>query len=396
MKKIAVISYGGLPLPPVKGGAVENLIQFFVQNNEEEKIAELTVFSIYDQAAEGESRKYKNTKFVYIGRHKALEPVTEFTNRIFRKLRFGAGFHVYPYLVDIVKIINRSDFDCVVVENRAEYTPYLRKKVKIPIYLHMHNDYLNSKYYLAKRVVDSCDGIIAVSDYVKKCVLTVEKDPSKVSLLRNVIDVSSFANVAPNARIELREKYAIKDTDTVFAFIGRITRGKGVAELVEAFSRVAANHANAKLLIVGSEWFSADKDGEFIKMLQARAAHIKDRIVFTGYVDYSRIAEQYACADVVVAPSLVDEACCLVAIEAMASGKALIVSDSGGIPEHVDSSSAIIIERGERFVDTLASTMESLILNPESIARIGESGKRRAIMYDKANYLKSLLDIIGN
>lgn len=40
-EKIAIISYGGLPLPPVKGGAVENLIQFFVENNEIQKKAEI-------------------------------------------------------------------------------------------------------------------------------------------------------------------------------------------------------------------------------------------------------------------------------------------------------------------------------------------------------------------
>ena len=51
MKKIAIISYGGLPLPPVKGGAVENLIHALVENNEIQKQAELTVFSVHHEAA---------------------------------------------------------------------------------------------------------------------------------------------------------------------------------------------------------------------------------------------------------------------------------------------------------------------------------------------------------
>ena len=395
MKKIAIVSYGGLPLPPVKGGAVENLIQFFVENNEQSKLAELTVFSSYDSAAECEAHKYKNAKFVYIHAHKARDKITRFTNLAFMKLRFGARFQVFPYLIEIVKIIKKSDFDCVIVENRADYVPYLNRKLDIPVILHMHNDYLRSGYYLARSVVDSCDKIIAVSDYVKKCILTI-KDTDKVAVLRNVIDVKSFAGVSADVRNRVREAHGIGRDDVVFAFVGRLTRSKGVAELVEAFSRVAEKHSNAKLLIVGAKWFSAGNESEFTKQLQASSERVKDKIIFTGYVEYSRIAEQYACADVVVVPSVAGEACGLVVLEAMASGKALIVSDSGGIPEHIAPGGAIVIPRGEGFVGGLSAAMEKLIMDSALVKSMGENGAARADMYDRNEYLKHLLDLIGD
>lgn len=392
MKKIAIISYGGLPLPPVKGGAVENLIHFLVQNNEEKKIAELTVFSSYDKNAFEESHKYKNTKFVYINNHKIADAVTGFTNRIFRKLRFGASFQVFPYLFDIVNIIKKSDFDYVIVENKAEYTPYLKRKLRIPIILHMHNDYLNSKYYLANAVMNSCTKIIAVSDYVKNCILTIKNDAENIVVLRNVIDVKNFMSDAPNARNRLRAEYGIKDSDIVFAFVGRLTPGKGVAELINAFSRLLEKHDNIKLLVIGAQWFSMNTNSKFTKQLQLSSMPIRDKIIFTGYVDYACIAEQYACADVVVVPSIVGEACGLVVLEAMAAGKALIISNSGGIPEHVNQECAIEVPLGEDFINGLETAMDKLISNSDIIEKMSEQGRHRALTYDKDDYLKHLVE----
>ena len=378
-------------MPPVKGGAVENLIHCFVENNEKSKMAELTVFSSYDKIAKEASERYKNTSFVYIQQRKTAEAITGFVNRAVRKLRFGACFQNFPYLIDIVKSIKKSAFDCVIVENRPEFMPYLRKKLSLPIFLHMHNDCLNDRYYPARRVVKSATGIIAVSDYVKDRILTVKGAKGKVAVLRNVIDVKHFAANTEETGKQLRQERDVKDTDVVFGFVGRITPGKGVAELIQAFSRVCAKHENARLLVVGSGWFSSNEDSAYTRKLRALSADIEDKIIFTGYVDYNRITEQYASVDALVVPSVAGEACGLVVLEAMASGKALIVSDSGGIPEHVDSDCAIIVSRGENFTNGLASAMEELICDRQRMKSMGEHGSRRAAMYDKENYLRDLL-----
>ena len=394
MKKIAIVSYDAMPLPPVKGGAIENLIHFFVEDNEVEKKAELTVFSVYDQEAQAESGNYENTKFVYINKRKRLSAITDFTNRVFRKLRFGAVFQVHPYLIDVAKIINQGDFDYVLVENRAEYVPYLRKKVKAKILLHVHNDFLCKSYHLADQILKGCTQVLAVSDYIKDRILTIDPDAKQISILRNVIDVEKFTQTPPEARDSLRTAYSIAPSDAVFAFVGRITPGKGVKELIEAFIKVSEKHENAKLLIVGAKWFSSNVQTPYMQQLKALSAGIEDKIIFTGYVDYSRIAEQYACADVVVVPSVMGEACGLVVLEGMASGKALIVSDSGGIPEHIDPAYAIKVPRGENFVDELAVAMDRLASNKELRETMGHKGKTHAHVYDKKQYLGKLLELL--
>ena len=62
-KKIAIICPAELPVPSVKGGAVETLIDHFLDENEKrgEQALEIIVYSVYDINAELESKKYKNS-----------------------------------------------------------------------------------------------------------------------------------------------------------------------------------------------------------------------------------------------------------------------------------------------------------------------------------------------
>lgn len=394
MKKIAIVSYDGMPLPPVKGGAIENLIQFLVEDNEAEKKAELTVFSVDDPIARKVAENYQNTQFVYIPKPGKIAAVTEFTNRVFQKLHFGAASQVYPYLIEVVKRINQENFDYVLVENSAEYVPYLKRKVSAEILLHVHNDHLCKTYYLADEVLRSCKKVFAVSDYVKNRILTIDPEAEHVSVLRNVIDVERFSGTSEEARDQLRRQYHIQPDDVVFAYFGRITPGKGVRELVQAFLQVSQKHDHAKLLVVGAKWFGTDKESPFTKELKALSGQVEDKIIFTGYVDYQRIAQQYACADVVVVPSIMGEACGLVVLEAMASGKALIVSDSGGIPENISPEYAIEVPRGEQFVQGLAEAMDALAADKNRVVAMGNRGREQAGQFDKMLYLGKLLQIL--
>lgn len=394
MKKIAIISCGGLPIPPVKGGAVENLIQFWVENNECQQLAKLTVFSAWDDKAYAESKKYKNTEFVYAGKHKLANAITKQTNRVFRKLRFGAAFQISPFLIDVVKKIKKNDFDCIIVENVADFVPYLRKKTQIPILLHMHNDYLNSTYFLAKEVVTSSTQVLTVSEYVKQCVLTIEPEAKNVGVLRNVINVDAFKNTPADIRETWRKTHHIADSDIVFAFFGRITPGKGIRELIQAFCKLAQRHNNVMLLIVGAKWFGESQKSKFMSELEQMAAPHMDKVIFTGYVDYHDIPSLYACADVVVAPSIMGEAAPLVVLEAMASGRALIVSDSGGIPEYATPNCAIQVARGAHFVEELEKAMNTLVSDQGMIESMEKHGQDCIQNYDCKTYLAELLDSI--
>ncbi|MBQ8526778.1 MAG: glycosyltransferase family 4 protein [Clostridia bacterium] len=396
MKKIAIITPGGLPMPPVKGGAVENLVQLFIESNELKKSVDFTVISCCDENAVRESLKYKNTKFIYVKQNDKHRKAAVFINHIIRKLFKGSKIQIYPFIINVIKELKKDSFDYILLENWPDYAPALIKKCGVPVLLHMHNDYFNKSSYLSKEILAGVDKVIAVSDYIKRCVLTIDESSSKVSILRNVVNIQKFSQVCDKTRRDVRNRYKISDDEIVFAFFGRMIPGKGTKELVTAFERLRKKHPNARLIMVGAEWFGKNIESDYIREIKEISVDFADSIIFTGYVDYDVIQNQYACADVVVVPSIIEEAAGMVVLEAMASSKALIVSDSGGIPEHVDSQCAISVERGPSFVDDLYKAMDKLASDRELIKAMGDHGSKRVHMYDKNNYLDNLLEIIGD
>lgn len=64
--KLAMITSGFLPVPATKGGAVENLIVNILNENEINNKIEFSIFSIYEEKAILESKKYHNSKFIFI------------------------------------------------------------------------------------------------------------------------------------------------------------------------------------------------------------------------------------------------------------------------------------------------------------------------------------------
>ena len=67
--KIAIATFADLPNPPVKGGAVESLIDDLCQVNEAEHKLSIDVFSIQDTAAAEETVLYKNTNYIFYKKH---------------------------------------------------------------------------------------------------------------------------------------------------------------------------------------------------------------------------------------------------------------------------------------------------------------------------------------
>ena len=68
MKKICLIIPRGLPVPALKGGAIETLMNMLADENEKWKKINLTIVSTYDKEAKKSSKNYKNTNFIYIKR----------------------------------------------------------------------------------------------------------------------------------------------------------------------------------------------------------------------------------------------------------------------------------------------------------------------------------------
>ena len=145
----------------------------------------------------------------------------------------------------------------------------------------------------------------------------------------------------------------------------------------------------------------ADEDAqEYTLRAQKKLRHQKltpmvgDRVRFTGYVPNERLPAYYRLADLVCVPTLVEEAAGLVAVEAMACGRPVLATRSGGMPEYLEGSQAILVDRGPELTAQLGWAIRMLCEHPELRRQMGEAGVRTAQRFSTAAYYDAFVRIV--
>ena len=203
MKKIAFISSGYLPLPPVKGGAVEILIDTLLTSPKISNKYQIDVYSIYDKEAIINAKKQDKIKYIYIKSSFIL-------SKVFRYLinKYTQKYIGNDYITKIIKTYKKEllNYDYVIVENKPEYGLILRKIVKGKLIFHSHNDFLNKDTKHAKQILTSYNKIYALSKFIcnRICEINGKEGKKKVELLYNGIDIEKFKNTDINAVEEIK------------------------------------------------------------------------------------------------------------------------------------------------------------------------------------------------
>ena len=398
--KIAIITVGELPVPCVRGGGAETLINQILDENERRGQIEFIVYSIDNEEAKKKTEKYKKTKFIFLPEKK-----NSIGQRIKRKyIKVTTGFHIplerFSY-DEIISSIEAEDVDYVLIENTM--VPF-SKYVKIfgeKVLLHTHWDYINNKIpekvlkKYRKAAVD-CGGIITVSQYIKNRILTVsEINSEKVHVLKNCTDLNKFGvKFTEEQRSELRKKYGINDSDIVFIFSGRISQEKGVLELVKAYKQLKSREG-IKLVIVGSAQTSNTIVDAYTQMVYDEIEDIKEDVVFTGYVKHDDMPYVYKMADVAILPSTGQDPAPLTIFEAMASGLPIITTYSGGIPEYATEECAMINKIDAQLVDNMTESINELISNKEKRITMGKASIGRVGKFSTENYYNDFVEIVS-
>lgn len=377
-----------LPLPSVKGGAVESLVQCLLDYNEKYHTYNFVVFSVYNEEAALKSRSYKHTDFKYIN----TDSLNYKLKQVFRWIynRF------FPYIGNqfINSVMNGmdTDYDYVLIENAPWFVIPLKRKMNMSMVQHLHNNYLGITSSFNQQIIDNSDFVLAVSKFIKNEILShLNCTPELISVLYNGISLERFGK--SECLWSLREQLGISHDDFVFVFSGRLVPEKGIKELLLAIKQI--QHLNFKLLIIGSSFFSSDRKTSFIEELQNLSSELPN-VIFTGYIPYQKIQDYYHLANVAIVPSIGDEACPLSCIEFMASSLPLIVTDSGGMVELVDEDCAIIIKRNENIITQLKDAMINLLNNKRKCQLMGEAARKRSTLFSDLVYSKKFMDLIDN
>lgn len=403
---VAIITSGYLPVPASRGGAVETIVEGFIEENEKKKEVKFNIFSIYDEEAAETSKKYKNTSFCFIKTNRIVECLDKiiyhFAKTILKKEKTMSYRYILQrlyFLNKVSKKLKRENYDKIIIENHATLFLALKwrknyKKYDGKYYYHIHNELVNS--YGCAQIIKNTKKILCVSKFIKKQVidfLELENE-NNVEVLTNCIDIHKFnGKISREEKNRLKKKYNIKSEEKVLLFTGRLTKEKGIKELLQAIEKVKNNHY--KLLIVGSFFFRTDVKNDFKEELEELIQNVKDKVEFTGFIDYNEIPKIYAIADIAVLPSQCNDSAPLTIIESMASGLPIITTNSGGIPEYAKNGCAIIIQRDHDIVENMAKAIKDLLENSEQVNQMSRISYENAQELNLSNFYNNLITKIN-
>lgn len=386
MKRYAIISSGFKPVPAIKGGGVEQLISTIIDYNELSNDVIIDLYTISDNGLNDLS--YKNTNIIQVDNDSLNNLFALIFNKITKLLHLKIFINSYDKKV--AKLVSFKKYDSVIVENNFYLYKKIYKKYKYntKYFFHLHNEVNN--YYkpvnLCKFVSKTANKIICVSDFIAKQFVQYTKcDIEKIKVLYNCVQIHQFQE-NKNDRELVRKNTNVSKSDFVILYCGRFSQEKGLLYLLNAFEGLS--YSNVKLFLVGDE---ITQQSFFLKKMIPYKRKIlskingNSKIINIGYVDHSSLSKYYNAADVVVIPSICNEAFGLVAVEAVACKKFVIASDKGGLPEVLNRNFAFLLNTSN-IEQELTS---SLIYCYNNKAEITNRGKK---MYAELIHNNSFLE----
>ena len=277
---------------------------------------------------------------------------------------------------------NNSPVDAQIVHCHTWYTffaGFLAKILyKLPLVVTMHSleplrpwkqEQLGTGYELSswieKNGVDAADRIIAVSAEMKQDIVRLyQVDPAKVAVIHNGIDLQQYQATPDRSYLEekgIKEPYLL--------FVGRISRQKGILQLIEAMSLL--KDTGLKLVLCASAPDTPELEEEV-----SRAVGANPNILWLNeMVPKEKVIQLYSYARMFICPS-VYEPFGIINLEAMACGAPVVASRVGGIKEVVvDGETGILVEPDQPA--ELAEAIRNLNANPDLIARFKAAGRER-------------------
>ena len=236
--------------------------------------------------------------------------------------------------------------------------------------------------WVERTAVQAADAVIAVSSGMRHDVLRVYPalDPARVHIVKNGVDTSVWHPGPADPGQSMLSDLGVDPARPMVAFVGRITRQKGVPHLIAAAHRF---DAEVQLVLCAG----APDTPEIAAEVAAAVAELAEKrsgvFWIRDILPVDKIREILSAATAFVCPSIY-EPLGIVNLEAMACETAVVASDVGGIPEvvddgvtgtlvHYDSTDPVAFETG------LAAAVNALVRDAAKARAYGVAGRQRCI-----------------
>ncbi|MFG6120792.1 MULTISPECIES: glycosyltransferase family 4 protein [Thalassobacillus] len=360
--KVLIICTEKLPVPPIKGGAIQTYIAGALPDLK------------------------KNHQITVLGRSDDSLPDDEIQDDI-RYCRIEGG-QLDIYRDNVVEFLKASaeQYDLIHIFNRPRLVNAVRALAPdSKIILSMHNDMFKPEKLDPEEgtiVVKNVDKIITISNYIGRTIAHFFPEAeSKLQTIYSGVDldrfVPSYSSEAQELRTRIRNEHNLT-SKKVILYAGRLSPNKGIDVLIRAIPDLAENHEDIALVVMGSKWFSDNSVTDYIAYVRALAERLPIPVIQTGFVSPDKIQEWFVASDIFVCTSQWQEPLARVHYEAMAAALPIVTTDRGGNTEVIEPyQNGIVVENPEdsgEFVEHLSY----LLNNPDKGKEMGRYGRSLA------------------
>lgn len=296
------------------------------------------------------------------------EGITHVRLNIRTKAEFGIKvLMAVPALTSIVK---ENDIQVVHAQTRVTQVMAVlsARATGVPFVSTCHGFF---KHLRLSRRLFPCwgDRVIAISKCVQKHLAEdFGVDDSRIAQIYNGIELGKYEGIADTGDTGLARSLGIEAENIVIGTVGRLSPVKGFRYLIRAFAKAVAKNAALRLVFVG-EGPEKDELETLVGELD-----VTDKVVFTpGGRDLERY---FGLMDIFCLPS-VQEGLGLSLMEAMASGRACIASDVGGLSELISNGKDGILVPS-RDSESLAEALTRLVSDPGMRRTLADNAVKKA------------------
>jgi glycogen synthase len=276
---------------------------------------------------------------------------------------------------------------------------FTRELLQAPLILTTHSlethrpwkvEQLGNGYFLSRWIenhaYNTADGVIAVSEQMKTDVIEAYGiNPEKVTVIHNGIDPEFYK---PTFDIELLNEYGINPDVPFVLFVGRITRQKGISQLISAAKYF---DKDCQIVLCAGAPDTPEIAAETEALINELKSQREGVILISEMLPREKIKVLYSHARVFACPSLY-EPFGIINLEAMSCETPVVGSSVGGIPEIIiEGKTGYLIplesvsrtdfnpKNPEEFQKEFASKI-NVLLNDESLAtQMGKAGRKRVL-----------------
>ena len=298
--------------------------------------------------------------------------------------------------LDMVNVISQNQVD--LVHSHTWYTNFAGQcaalLLDIPLVITAHSleplrpwkqEQLGGGYaissWVEKSAYENASAIIAVSAGMKADVLVCypNVDPEKIHVIHNGIDTEIYR---PDPSFEAVNKYGINAQKPYSLFVGRITRQKGLAHLLNA---AKIFDPDIQVVLCASTPDTPELAAEVHELVdELKQMRGSENVIWIqGRVPRSDLISLLTHASVFTCPSIYEPQG-IVNLEAMACETAVVASDVGGIPEVViDGETGVLVHYDQfdpkSFESNFAKEVNRVVADNELARRLGIAGRQRVV-----------------